>query len=303
MTRFAQSNSEMERSSILSAASKEPRRADAAVVFVWSVMKRLAKAFSMQRRARVVAAIVPRRHWFRVAVLMSRWHARITCTFRRNRRGISEAYLREDWLIELSRLGPFPVPIRIHGAELLKPTASDHAGVVMCGTHVPLIMVVMRATILAGCKPELVVADPDNMALENGMLYPTGLREGVPTAHPGPAGLLRIKTILRKRGLVVSTLDGHAGGPSRPDLLVLAGRLGARVVIYRPELAPDGVVDVSFHNAVHPFCDSDEAIEANMQAIRQEERELLAQLDDLTDLDTSIAVLSQPDVSCELDKK
>jgi hypothetical protein len=258
-------------------------------------LKLLARAVSLKSRVRLFAAIVPPQHWFQGAILMSRWHARVTSALNRSRRGISEAYLRENWLVELSRLGPFPVPMRVSGAELLDSAASDRGGRVLCGTHLPLLMVMLRAAILSGHKPELAVADPSNIRPEVCGLQPTGLSEGVPAAPPGPIGLLRIRTILRNNGLVACTLDRHAGGPSHPDLLVLAGRLGARIITYRTELASDGVVSVSFDNAVHPYCHSYAAIEANIQTIQEEERRLLASLDGLVDSDISIAALSQPD--------
>lgn len=265
-------------------------------MFVWSLMKRLARVVSLERRARLLGAVVPSRYWFETAVLMSRWHARITSAMGKGRRGISEAYMRENWLIEFTKLGSFPIPMQVSGAALLEATASDRGGIVLCGTHVPLIMVVIRAAIQAGCRPDLVVADPNNMRLENNAFQPTGLSEGIPATSPGPSGLLKIRTVLRRRGLVACTLDGDAGGPSHPDLLILAGRLGARIVTFRANLMPNGVVNISFQNAVYPFCDSDEAIEANMRAIQEDERRLLASLDDVANSDVSIAVLSQPDV-------
>ena len=260
------------------------------------VLKLLARSISMERRSRLLAAIVPPRHRFHAAVLMSRWHARVSSAFGNGRCGVTEAYLREHWLIELSRLGPFPVPMRVSGAELLGPTASDRGGVILCGTHVPLLRVMLRAAIVSGHKPELIVAKPDNITLANNGLQPTGLSEGVSAVPPGPGGLLRIRTVLRKNGLVACTLDGQAGGATHPDLLVLAGRLGARIVTHRTVLTPAGIVCVSFQNAVHPYCNTSEAIEANMKAIQEDERHLLAELDGLSDADLPIAELEQPDM-------
>lgn len=266
---------------------KEIRERKVPRTFAWSIIKRLAKLVSLERRARLVASVVPARHWFRTAVLMSRWHARITSAIRKSSRGVGEAYLREHWLIELSRLGPFPIPMRVTGAELLEPTDSDRGGVILCGTHVPLLRVMVRATVLSGHKPQLIVAKSDNITLKDHGLQPTGLNEGVPAVTPGPNGLLRIRTVLRRNGLVACTLDGHSGGISHPDLLVLASRLGARIVTHRTVLAPDGIVWVSFHNAVHPYCETYEDIEANMKAIQEYERRLLEQLDGLADPDIS----------------
>ena len=239
-------------------------------------LKLLARAMPLKRRARLLAAVVPRRHWFRAAVLLSRWHAQITCAVGKNRPEIREAYLRDDWLIELSLLGSFPVPMQIIGAESLEITAMDRGGIVLCATHIPLLMAVIRAAILSGHKPDLIVAAPHNIRLENSQIQPTGMTEGVPAMPPGPSALLRIRSILRRQGLIACTLDGHAE-PS-PHLLVLAGRLGARVVTFRTGLAPDNTVNISFQNALHPFCDSYEAIEANMKAIQEDARRIFANL-------------------------
>lgn len=291
--RFARTNTEEDIATLLR-SMKKTRSTKVLAIFVWSLVKPWARLVSTKRRVRLLAAIVPARHWFRAAIWMSRWHARITCAVGKSRPGIKEAYLRDDWLYELSRLGPFPVPMQVSGAESLQVTASDRRGIVLCATHIPLIMSVIRAAILTGHKPDLIVAAPHNIRLENNQIQPTGMSEGVPAVPPGPNALLRIRTILRRKGLIACTLDGHVDGPS-PDLLMLAGRLGARVVIYRTSLTPNGIVNVSFQNAPYPFCDSEEAIEANMRAIQEDERRVFASLDGLTDSDTPIAVLSQPD--------
>ncbi|MEO8735777.1 MAG: hypothetical protein ABI380_04485 [Edaphobacter sp.] len=286
-SRYARTNTEITAIApprTMLAVSRDPK---IQAISLWSLLKRLARLISMTRRARIVAAVVPTRHWFRAAKLMSRWHARVTGAMGKSRRGISEAYMREDWLIELSQLGPFPVPMRVCGAEFLKATTSDRCGVILCGTHVPLIRVVLRAAILHGRKMELVVAQPNSSNVNN-TIQPTGLSECIPIVAPGLNGLLKIRTVLRRNGLAACTLDERIGSPSRPDLLVLAGRLGARVVTYRASLAPDGVVNVSFQNAPYPFCDSDEAIEANLRAIREDERRTIASLDDLGDPNASI---------------
>jgi hypothetical protein len=262
--------------------------------FIWSLVKPWARFVSMKQRARLLAAIVPRRHWFRAAIFMSGWHARITCAVGKGKPRTRESNLRDDCLIELSQLGSFPVPMQVSGAESLQVTASDHGGIVLCATHIPLIMCVIRAAILTGHKPDLIVAAPHNIRLENSHIQPTGMGEGVPAVPPGPNALLRIRTILRKRGLIACTLDGHLDEPS-PDLLVLAGRLRARVVIYQTSLTPEGVVNVSFQNAPYPFCDSQEAIEANIRVIQENERRAFASLNSLADLETLVAVPSQPD--------
>lgn len=243
-------------------------------------LKWLAKTVSLERRARLLAGVVPPEHWFRAAMLMSRWHAFASSTFGGSKRGFTEAYVREHWLIELSRLGPFPVPLRVTGAELLAPSPSDRAGVLMCGTHVPLLRTIVRAAVLTGHPPSLVIAKPDTMMNGKTMYQPTGLEEGVPAAPPGAEGLLKIRTVLRRNGLAACNLEEGLGEPCHPDVLILAGRLGARIVYFSATLAPDGVVDVLFHNAVHPFCDSYEAIEANLKAIRDIETRLLAALED-----------------------
>lgn len=247
----------------------------------WSIMKLLAKRFPLTRRVHIIAALVPRRHWFQAAVLMSRAHGHLAGIFGRRRRGLSEAYIRENTLIELSRRGPFPVPVRASGTELLEASAGERAGVVLCGTHVPWIMVVIRAAILSGHRPQLVVTDPNSILIKDNEFQPTGLDHGVPAGAPGPGGLLRIRTVLRNKGLVACTLDQHAGGEAYPDLLVLAGRLGARTVTFRAELARDGVVDIAFRNTLHPYGETLEAIHANLQAIRADERRVLANLDGL----------------------
>ena len=94
----------------------------------WSMMKQLAKKISLKRRVRMAASFVPSRYWFQVVILMSRWHAHVSAVLGRRRRGLAEAYLRENWLIELTRLGSFPVPIQVSGAELLQPAESERAG-------------------------------------------------------------------------------------------------------------------------------------------------------------------------------
>lgn len=294
--RFAKSDTVTEETTAPVNGLKEARDKEVPAMFVWSVMKRLARVVSLERRARLVAAILPARYWFSAAILLSRWQAMVSSAFVKSRPGISQAYLREHWLVELSRIGPFPIPIQVSGAELLKPSDSDRAGVVLCGTHVPLLLVMLRGAILSGYKPDLVVADPDGIRLENKQFQPTGLSEGIPAVESGSNGLLRIRTVLRKKGLVACTLDREAGGETYPDLLILAGRLGARAVTFRAALAPDGIVYISFQNTLHPFCENSEAIKANLKVIREDERRVLASLDGLVDSNASISTLSHPEV-------
>jgi hypothetical protein len=48
----------------------------------------------------------------------------------------------------------------------------------------------------------------------------------------------------------------------------LAGRMGAPVFFALGELAPDGVVDVTFQPAPHPYCESEDAVAENLSVLR-----------------------------------
>ncbi|HZY63836.1 MAG TPA: hypothetical protein VFE38_15050 [Edaphobacter sp.] len=247
-------------------------------MLLWQFTKFLSNQVSFSRRVRLLAALLPSKYWFRGAVVMSRWHAGIASALGNQNPGLCKAWMLENFLIELSKIGPFPVPLQINDAELLAPLPSDKGGIILCGTHVPFLRMLLRAAILSGHRPELAVGDASILSSKYGM-QATGLNDGIPAVSPGPVSLLRIRSILRRNGLVACTLDSFAGGKTHPDLLVLAGHLGARIVTYRTNLEHDGTVTISFSNAIHPYCNSDQAIEENMDAIRKEQERVFAVLE------------------------
>ena len=77
---------------------------------------------------------------------------------------------------------------------------------------------------------------------------------------------------------VVCLADAHLGAPLQPVVLRLAGSVGARVVFQWAVRRPDGVIEVTFRNAPHPYCETEEAVCENLAFLRAAQQRTLAAL-------------------------
>jgi hypothetical protein len=223
----------------------------------------------------MVTLLVPRRHWYRMAVRMSRLHARMTEVMGGNR-ALTEALVLDSWLQELTLSGAYPIPWRAVKMDGLE-NGDATRGVLYCWTHLPLFRMPLYASIEMGYETPLVVADPGNMDENNEIMVP-GQTKRAPAVATSSHVLMKIRATLQEKGSVACLADTELGAPISPTVLRIAGQAGARMVFQWAERQRDGVIDIYFINAPRPWNESEEDIEMNMEFLRVENRRILSSL-------------------------
>ncbi len=87
-----------------------------------------------------------------------------------------------------------------------------------------------------------------------------------------------MRTLLLEGTSVACLADREFNGEFSANPLRLAGRMHVPVILIRTELGDDGVVDVTFQAAPHPYCETEEAIAENMAALRSANDRVLQSL-------------------------
>jgi len=220
--------------------------------------------------ALLITLFFPPRVWYLTALSISR---ALVPAFRMRRHGaihdiLHEARLVNRFLAMLTRRGvPFPVPYRIKGVSALFDAAAHTGGVIYVSAHIPLVKVAARAIIeTVGMPTRCIALDPD----VNEQIAVWGLVQRLPALRPVANVLVRSRSILRAGGSILLLIDPRPGVAYSPNMLRLAGKVGARVVLFFSELMPDGHVEVLFLTPPDPFCRSEEGVQANLQALDRE---------------------------------
>lgn len=223
----------------------------------------------LSRRVRILTSSLPSTLWFRAALTLCSLQIHTTRLLGRRDSRLQDALLLDYWLIQLTQSGPFAIPYTAHGAEHLGHTPDDKCGIVYAGVHLPCYSVAIRSLVDLDAMPDLAIAA--SVSIDEDGCYPlVGLKEKLPASPPGAGALLRTKRILSENGSVVSMLDSHIGMALTTHLLQLAGRFGARVVLFWTERDPSGAIHVTFAAPPFEVCDTEFKVQANLQAISQE---------------------------------
>lgn len=223
----------------------------------------LLKSFApVSLQARVVAALLPAALWYRVAIAMSRWQGRMIRLLRRD--GVpAEILVRESWLKELSRYGAFPIPWRLHGREVLDQY-SIPGPVVYLGMHIAMADIAVRVL------TELKYPDWRPIIGVGNSYCIVGLNRTIPAITASPYVLVQMRRAILEGYSIACHVDpDHLSGVFSAKPMHVAGRLGVPVVLMWSEIARDGVIDVMFRLAPHPFCENEQAIEQNLQFFRE----------------------------------
>lgn len=225
--------------------------------------------------ARLIATLLPPRLWYWPVFRLSYWTAPV---FRLRPAGpdndrFHQALLLNRFLGMFTRAGrPFPIPYRVVGATALLEAARDNRGMILCSAHVPLVKVGLRAVMEMGLTPTAAIVETPT---EDQRIAIWGLDERLPAILVAPNVLVRARTVLRNHGSVALLIDARSGLPYSPNILRLAGKMGARVVFFFTELQPDGHIEVLFLAPPDPYCSSEETIQANLQALDREVQRIL----------------------------
>lgn len=220
-----------------------------------------------------MAWLVPQRHWYKAAIYASRLHARMTAALLGNNRALTEAVMLDNWLQELTFLGPYPIPWR--GVETGVLNQGDpEKGVLYCWTHLPLSNLPLRAFIEMGQVAPLVVADPGQIVGDKEVIVP-GLAKRVKAIAVRPNVLMSIRTVFLEGGSVACLADAEMGAPISSNIFRIAGMVGVRVIFQWAERQRDGTIDIYIVEAPRPYCKTEDDIEANMEFLRKENRRIL----------------------------
>jgi hypothetical protein len=191
-------------------------------------------------------------------------------------RTLTEAVMLDHWLWELTAIGPFPIPWKINGIDIIK-AADPKIGTVYCWIHEPLVEFPMRPFLELGYPEAMVVADRGRI-VDGGKYMVAGLNSRLLAIPADRYALGRAKRSLMEGTSVVCLADEYMGGPLLPFVLQLAGRVGARVVFQWAVRQPDGTIEVTFANAPHPYCQDAEAVHENLAYLRAAQQRGLAAL-------------------------
>lgn len=224
-----------------------------------------------------LAIAVPRRLWYRAAFLISGLQVKIIRPFawaglysyRRElrpwavRKALIRARVLHRCLGSLHRFGrPFPIPVTVRGAELIRE-AQARGGLVVCSRHMHFDILQPRGLMELGIPCRVVVVASES-GIRDGVMPLWGVPEGMPALASNAKTLLKARTVLREGGIVAVLLDTGAGRAANLNILRLVRRLRAEILLATVELEPDGEILVDVFHAPDPFCRTEESIESNV---------------------------------------
>lgn len=242
-----------------------------------SMLRTVSGFVPFSSRAGIIARILPPSLWYFAALRMSRLHRNTALLLGHRTERHTEAFLRDCWLIEFARRGGFPIPWNVTGLEVFLRPGNRDAGTLVCGLHLPLSRVALGALVEAGHAPTHILADRGNVLPGDQFLVP-GQPHTVPALVAGPQVLVQIRSVLRAGGSIGCLLDTDYSEPISPNILRLAGKVGARIIFFTAELDRQDRPQIHFYDPPHPFCESMEAVQANLAALAKVRARVLASL-------------------------
>lgn len=235
----------------------------------------IANLLNLRRQARLVTVVVPRKNWYRAALSACRVQGAISASLGGNR-VLTEAVMLDNWLVELTRIGPFPIPWTISGTELIE-AADPAVGTLYCWIHEPLAEFPLRPSMELGYPEPVVVADPGRIVDGNRLLV-AGLERRLQAIPADRYALGKARRFLKDGVGVVCLIDAQMGGPMFSLALQLAERVGARVLFQWARRRPDGTIEVTFIKAPRPYCENEEAVRENLAFLREAQKRALTAL-------------------------
>jgi hypothetical protein len=235
----------------------------------------LASWLHLRRQVRFVTFVLPNQYWYRAALAACRLQG-VVNGFLGGNRVLTEAVMLDNWLWELTAIGPFPIPWTLDGIDVIE-AADPSIGTVYCWIHEPLAEFPLRPYFERGYPEPVVVADFGRI-IGVDQLMVAGLETRVTAIPANRYALGRARRSLQEGVPVVCLADAQMGGPLYPLVLQLAGRVGARVVFQWARRRPDGTIEVTFVNAPRPHCETDDAVRENLAYLRAAQKHALAAL-------------------------
>ncbi len=240
----------------------------------------------LSRQAQITAKVLPSRYWYRFALFASRLQGRLAA-FRGGNGPLTEAVMLDHWLRELTFFGgPYPIPWSLAQPDVAHPPQRGK-NIFYCWTHVPLSDVALRALVELGHKIDLTVAHPGRIVNGEEYIVP-GLAMRLKTLSANGRVLARFRTALKQGLSVASLADAEMFGPISPQMLYVAGMVGAFVVFFWAERQPDGSILVDIQPAPYPLCKNDKEVEENLEFLRKMNRKAFADVGAIIDAEPMI---------------
>lgn len=236
----------------------------------------LKQRFPPARRTRLIAGCIPASLWFRCALVSSRLHGRLADAAGRNGK-LTELLMRDHWLHELTSQGPFDIPWRLHGRKALDKYLSG-GPVLYFALHLAMSDMLLRVVQDLGYPVPVPVASQGRTV--EGELYPViGTRALIPALTAGPYTLTRMRTLFQNGTSIACLADQNYLEPElNSNPMRLAGRMRVPVIFAFGEVGEDGVIDVTFEELPHPYCETEAAIEENLDVLAQRRNSILRAL-------------------------
>ena len=236
------------------------------------LLKRIATHLPLEKQAEIVAAILPRRMWFRAALVLSGFQGGLVARMGGNG-PLTRALMLDHWLRQLTMVGPFPIPYRVTGLPVLKMKGPK----LYTWTHLPLVEVPLRAIVEQGEGDAAVVADQGKV--EDGERFlVVGLEHHPKAIRVDDHLLMRVCRRLQSGSPVCFLADPFLGAPLSDVPLRIAARLRVPIVVQWAELAADHVFDITFRLAPFPYPQSAPEMEANLAFLAEAKERTLRNL-------------------------
>ncbi len=211
-----------------------------------------------RRRIALVTTLLPRSAWYRAALFMARLQSELALVVP-GKRPLGLPCILDSWLLELTRRGPFPIPMNVAGAENMVPERAT----LYCSPHRSLYDLAGSVFVKHTGKPLIALSGKNRIGNDgNALIFGSAIR-----AYPIPAdgnALLKIRNALRRGESVFANVDEDFGKPLSDRTLRIARRSGARVVFIWTDLQQDGSLLVTFQPG-SALADQDRALEEDLK--------------------------------------
>jgi hypothetical protein len=185
---------------------------------------------------------------------------------------------------------PFPIPIRIDGAEALIEASTNAKGLVILSVHLPLTGLIVTALEELNHPPTFIVSQ----GLRKGVFTILGKGKELPLLISDGGVLLRARTILNHGGSLGVLINTGVGSPLNGNFLRLIGRAKARAIFAIAALQTNGEILVQWYTPPNPFCRSEEEVAVNLEFFQAKLDDLLHPAQDVLNPTHSAAARKDP---------
>ena len=231
----------------------------------------------------VIAICLPASRWYRAALALARFLARIAGRFAPAGHNVTDASLvprlLHRFLDLLALRGSFPIPVSVEGEEHLRAYAAKPPGFVCCSAHIPfvkLFLPIARKAIGDERERRIIAREPvgDNLV----MAWNDEPWKAIRTDH---AVLLHTRSLLRQNGCLLLAVDKEQGEFISSNIFRFVGKMNSRVLMWFTQLQPDGTILLRILVPPGPGCRNEEEIRANLDLVAENVR-LILQGDNMT---------------------